>query len=209
LLDSVSKDDRFFVEGMLSRTRGLLGLIQDLLTIRRLEEANLPLLPSTFDLVELAQGVVYDMTPLAKEAGFRFEVEGESNTIQGDRQLISRVTENLLSNALKYHRPPKPICVKIYAEKGGVRVDVLDSGKGIPEKHQRLIFERFHQVMNAGATERQGTGLGLTFCRMALEAHQGKIWVESKDGQGTCFSFWLPQNHVEARAVPNSSESRV
>lgn len=201
LLDTVSPDDRPFVEGMLSRTRGLLGMIQDLLTVRKMQEAGVPLLPSRFDVLETAQEVARDLTPVAKELGLKIEVSGVPAPLRADRQLMVRVLENLLSNALKYHKQSAPIQVKVQPQPGGVQVSVLDKGKGIPEKYQKSIFERFQQVLAPGASERQGTGLGLTFCRMAVEAHGGRIWVDSKDGQGACFSFWVPdQPEKEATA---------
>jgi signal transduction histidine kinase len=192
LLDSVSSDDRPFVEGMISRTGGLLGMIQDLLTIRRMEEAGLPLLPSEFDLNELSREVSHHMEPVAREFGTRIEVLGGTTPVKADRQLISRILENLLSNAIKYHQSAQPVRIELSTTTEGTLLRVIDKGKGIPLEYQRSIFERFHQVLAPGSTARQGSGLGLTFCRMAIEAHRGKIWVDSKDGEGAAFSILIP-----------------
>lgn len=193
LLSTAHEEDRPFLEGMSVRARALLGMIDDLLTVRRMEENRLPLMPTSFDLFALAQEAADGLEPAARELGHAIVVEGEPVRVVADRQLMRRVLENLLGNALKYHRPPEPIRLVVRAEGEACQVEVIDRGPGIPIEYQQTIFERFRQVVDKGSGGRRGTGLGLTFCRMAVEAHQGRIWVESEEGKGACFSLQIPK----------------
>lgn len=202
LLDSVSQEDRPFMEGILSRAEALLGLIQDLLAIRKMEEAGIPLAPEPCRLLDKAREVTRHLEPLAREAGFSFAVAGEETTVMADPHLVARLIENLASNALKYHRGARPIRVELRSRDGGALLTVSDDGRGIPAALQQAIFERFRQIPDAQRTDRRGTGLGLSFCRMAAEAHGGRIWVESVEEKGATFSVWLPVSTQERAARP-------
>ncbi|MEI9893794.1 MAG: ATP-binding protein [Chthoniobacter sp.] len=106
-----------------------------------------------------------------------------------DRDLISRVLQNLLGNAFKFS-PSGTVKVHLKGEREGIHVEVIDQGPGIPVEHHERIFQKFGQV--EGLQQRVGTGLGLTFCRLAVEAHGGTIGVRSEVGKGSSFWFDLP-----------------
>lgn len=112
--------------------------------------------------------------------------------VLADRDKIDRVIMNLLDNALKYTPEGGQISVSVTQEREGfVKVSVSDDGPGIPPDERERIFERFAQVAN-GQSRQRGFGLGLTYCRLAVEGHGGTIWVEPGDGgRGSCFTFTL------------------
>jgi signal transduction histidine kinase len=108
-----------------------------------------------------------------------------------DADLVRRVVANLVTNAIKFSATDGEVRVALKSEGGLMRVEVIDNGRGIAPEQHRKIFEKFGQVEVKG-TPRIGTGLGLTFARMAIEAHGGQIGVESAVGQGSTFWFTLP-----------------
>jgi signal transduction histidine kinase len=108
-----------------------------------------------------------------------------------DEEKIERVLANLIGNAIKYTPGEGKITVTAEAQDDHIQVNVTDTGPGISPEDRKRIFERFAQV--EGSSSRQGFGLGLSFCRLAVEAHGGQIWVESGDDEiGSRFSFTLP-----------------
>ena len=107
-----------------------------------------------------------------------------------DFDLILRVMTNLLENAIKYTRTGGEIRVSAQKAKGVLDVSVRDSGSGIPPADRKRIFEKYARIHRKGKPK--GRGLGLAFCRLAVEAHGGRIWVESAEGEGSTFHFTLP-----------------
>jgi signal transduction histidine kinase len=107
-----------------------------------------------------------------------------------DVDMIRRVLINLLENAIKYTRSGDWIAVSAIQSEGKMVVTVQDSGPGISESDRERIFQKFTRLQREGRSK--GLGLGLAFCRLAVEAHGGKIWVESEQGKGSTFTFTLP-----------------
>jgi signal transduction histidine kinase len=101
---------------------------------------------------------------------------------------------NLLSNAVKFTTSGDNIRIAIVAEPAGIRVKVSDTGPGVPEQYHKKIFEKFGQVAMSKERMMYSTGLGLAFCKMAVEAHGGDIGIESEEGKGSTFWFFLPAN---------------
>ncbi|KIX14362.1 sensor histidine kinase [Dethiosulfatarculus sandiegensis] len=175
----------------------LLRMIMNLLEIDRLEEGRLTINPRQVEMGELAQGVVDKFKTLISLKGTDVKVLNEKEVfLKADPGLLERVIQNLLTNALNH--TPGEGGITLWSEpgedKGGV-FHIQDTGEGIPPKYHQHIFEKFRQ---AGDTNlpRTSTGLGLSFCRMAVEAHGGRIWFDSEEGKGTVFHFWLPQEPV-------------
>ncbi len=166
-------------------------LIDDLLTLSRLESHQMTLVYAPVDVLELV---------LSTTAGFRKQAEVKGLTISvvmpdglpkvsGDKDRIEQVVVNLLDNAIKY--TPSGGSVKVSAGKtdGFVRVDVADTGIGIPADDMPRIFERFYRVDKARSREMGGTGLGLAIVKHIIQAHNGSLNVESRPGKGSTFSF--------------------
>jgi signal transduction histidine kinase len=112
--------------------------------------------------------------------------------IRGDSTHLRRVFDNLVSNAFKFTLPGGSITLRLRAEGKDVRMEVMDSGEGIPEDKLNRIFERFYQVEGGSARRHKGTGLGLALVKEIVEAHRGSVTVKSELGQGTTFTILIP-----------------
>lgn len=165
-------------------------MISQMIDVSRMEAGSMPLERQPADLAELAQEMIEKHRPLAGGRTLVAEL-GENIDVDVDADLLRRVMGNLISNAIKFTPSGSAIRVTVRADAGGARVEVHDDGPGIPEDMHALIFEKFGQVRNAKA--HLGSGLGLTFCKMAVEAHGGAIGVRSVPGAGTTFWFSLPR----------------
>jgi PAS domain S-box-containing protein len=175
----------------------MLGMVNELLDIGKMESGQLPVHPEHVEAGALLREVVERLAPLAREAeiSVHVTVEDELPTLHVDRALMARVINNLLDNAIKF--TPDGGRIEMWARSDAeisseyVLVGVSDSGPGIPPEAQARLFKKFQQVIsNEG--RRTGTGLGLPFCKLAVEAHGGRIWAESKVGEGSTFTMVLP-----------------
>jgi len=181
---------------MIDRSLGRMqGLVDALLDIARLEEGKVALQLASLDVAALIEDVIAEEHPLAENLGVALENATTESLplVLADRNALQRTLVNLLDNALKF--TPKGGRVWVEAQSRGemVQVEVVDTGPGIPREEQSRIFEKFTQVRGRTG-RRRGFGLGLTFCRMVVEAHGGRIWVE--DGpqeKGSRFIFTMPQ----------------
>jgi signal transduction histidine kinase len=128
----------------------------------------------------------------SKDISIETDFSPEVPLIAGDAEKLRRVLVNLLSNAVKFTRPDGQIAVSVRHHAEGVLFSVRDSGKGISPENFELIFEKFSQAERRQSGDRASTGLGLTFCKMVVEAHGGRIWVESELEKGSEFLFIIP-----------------
>ena len=173
------------------------GMIDDLLNVGKFEAGELRLVLGPIYLPTLLADQLESHRSQAEKDGKTLTVRApaELPTVMADLALISRVVDNLLSNALKYTDIGGEIQIEAERRDNQIVVRVSDNGVGIPAEYQARIFEKFVQVTEPnGAPLRKGTGLGLAFCRLAVEAHGGKIKVESTPGYGSIFLFTLPLN---------------
>ena len=172
----------------------LLKMIMDLLDISKLEEEKMDLQWSGFDVTEVARETLKELRGVCEveKKTLVFENEDAPVQIHADRELIQRVIGNLLNNAIKYSPENTEIKVSIMPGQKETVVCVADQGHGIPPQYHERIFEKFAQLDAKKSGHKADRGLGLTFCKMAVEAHGGRIWVESADSTGSKFSFSLP-----------------
>jgi len=177
----------------------LMRMITNLLDISRMEEDRLVLNIAPVDSGRMIEEIGTRFRSLANlnNVSIGVEVTEDLPLLMADQRLIERVFINLVSNALDYTPESGRITIGAEFADGSFRFEVRDTGAGIaPELHEK-IFEKFSQGQQGPA--RTGSGLGLTFCRMAAEAHGGRIWVESEPGRGSSFIFILPQEKPELR----------
>jgi two-component system sensor histidine kinase/response regulator len=174
----------------------LFNMIQDLLDISKMEEGQLNLNLETLNILEILNTVAKEFEHPARAEDKEIVVAAPEDLPQvpGDRNLLYRTLSNLLINAIKHTTRRGTITVRGELENDSIRVQVEDTGQGIPPEYLETIFEKFGQVESR---QRSGTGLGLTFCKMAIESHGGKIWVESEEGKGSNFIFTLPLTRDE------------
>ncbi len=174
----------------------LLNLITTLLDISKMEEGKMVLNKSSFNMKDAIYSNVREFKVIATELGIHLEALLPDNTltVNADYELIQRVIYNLLSNAIRHTRKGGRVNISARVNKDakGLLTAVSDTGEGIPRQYWNTIFEKFAQVELSELGLKTDHGLGLTFCKMAVEAHGGKIWVESKVGKGSAFSFTLP-----------------
>lgn len=195
-LQMLSTSDATEVEELLSLARSesqhLLNLAANILDVRRMKEGHMPYEPAVIEsLTALAKESLADVSGGPRDRNFGFLVRPEADRVVGDPKLLRRVLANLLANAIKHTRRGGYIDFRAWKQEDGFVLSVRDDGEGIPEADQKRIFNAFEQSRHT-IHDRYDTGMGLTFCKLAVEKHGGKIWVESKVGRGSTFYFTLP-----------------
>lgn len=193
LLENVlGPEQRLLLETAQQSVRRMSGLVNTILDLHRLENGALPLERQAAALFPLVQQLCAFQTPLANERDIRLIncLPPDLPFLMIDEQVIGRVLQNLMDNSIKFTPPGGQISIEANLETCAplTTVIVRDTGPGIPpELHDRL-FQKF----STGRTPKRGSGLGLAFCRLAVEAHGGRIWAETDPTQGTAFLFTLP-----------------
>jgi signal transduction histidine kinase len=173
-------------------SRSLTEMVNSLLDISRMEAGQMPLHPADADLRHLAEEAAETMHLLAGAKDIRLAMQGPSVPLRADTDLIRRVFINLISNALKFTPKGGEVTITASASDGLARAEVHDTGTGIPEEYHERIFEKFGQIETGHQRHEHSSGLGLTFCRLAVVAHGGRIGVRSRLGEGSTFWFVLP-----------------
>jgi len=188
----VTPQQEEFIQRVKNSVHATTGLIDDLLKLGRVEVGSLDeLTPVNMKLV-----VVNAMTalqPLVQERGQTLHLgkTGNYRAVLGSRTQLSQLADNLLSNAIKYTQPGGKIRVTLSEEQNQLILRVADNGPGIPLEEQGHIFEKFYRASNVDK-ETQGTGLGLAIVKTIVDNHRGRIWVDSKAGEGSMFTVVLP-----------------
>lgn len=169
----------------------LAGLIEDLLDISRIEGGKLQLRQSEFNFDELVNEVI-ESVQLTTENHTLIKEGSVEKLVCADRERISQVLTNLLTNAIKYAPLAENILVKLSADAQSVTACVQDFGPGIPKEQQTAIFEPFYRAERPNQRNVAGLGLGLAISADLIKRHQGRLWVESEEGHGATFCFTLP-----------------
>ena len=180
----------------------LLGLINDVLDLSKIEAGQLVLELSDYSVQDIAQTVRSTLEPLAadKKLAFKVEVAPQLPPGRGDGRRLTQVLINLVGNAIKFTDAGE-VAIKAEANNGSFHVSVRDTGPGISAADQAKLFQEFQQADNAITKKKGGTGLGLAISKRIIEMHGGKIWIDSTVGQGSTFAFTLPvvvERQVEA-----------
>lgn len=174
------------------------ALATSFLDLARLESGRVQYHHLRFDLADLLAECVDVMRPAAEQAGVSLVLDvPKLLAVEADRDKIKQVVLNLVSNAIKYNRPNGRVVLQGRAEAGGVQLEVADTGLGIPEDDLPHLFQRFYRV-HQHESKAGGSGLGLVICQRIIQAHNGRIEVKSKLGEGTTFTIFLPQRKARA-----------
>jgi signal transduction histidine kinase len=207
VLDKVYGDTPEKMRGVLERIerngRHLLGLINDVLDLSKIEAGQLVLALDDYSLKNVVHTVFTAVEPLAKEKKLTFNVEVPPDLPPGfgDERRLTQVLLNLVGNAIKFTDNGE-VVIKASIADGSFDVAVHDTGPGISETDQAKLFQEFQQADNSITRKKGGTGLGLAISKRIIEMHGGRIWVESSPGNGSTFSFTVPTT-VEQQVRPS------
>jgi two-component system phosphate regulon sensor histidine kinase PhoR len=174
--------------------RRMQRLVEDLISLSRIEAERFTTPRDPLDLAELVEGSRSGWRSLAAEAAAELVVEAEPGlpAVAGDRSQILQLLDNLVSNAFRYGRRGRPVTVALRRERRMVRLTVADEGEGIPAEHIPRVTERFYRVDPSRSRSLGGTGLGLSIVKHIVERHRGRLNIESEVGIGTRFHVLLP-----------------
>jgi signal transduction histidine kinase len=189
---SIRLDCKEFVDMAAERTSVLIRFVRDLLYMSRLQLSN-EIRTSEFSIRESINKTLRHLENQAKEKSLRIsmDIDDSLDQITGLQLSIEELISNLVGNAIQYSDHDSEIYLRAKALKGNVQIEVQDYGPGVPVKEHEKIFEEFYRGSKTRTTT-EGTGLGLAISKKIVEAHKGKIWVESGEGKGSKFCFTLP-----------------
>jgi signal transduction histidine kinase/CheY-like chemotaxis protein/HAMP domain-containing protein len=204
---SVKNKER--LEVVLKSSKRLMGLINDILDLSKIEAGKMDIREEDFLLEELLEDVSNTISPLALERGLDFNLKRNCNTrfiVYTDRIRVTQVLINLLGNAIKFTQIGKIELTVSFNQDRMLLFSVSDTGIGISEENKKIIFEEFRQIDGTPSKKYSGTGLGLAISKKILDLLGGKIWVASIEGEGSVFSFMIPIKYQnEKRKISVSS----
>jgi heavy metal sensor kinase len=206
---AIPSEYRDVMGSMLEEVDRLTRLSESLLELSRADAGHVHLQRTDIALLTVAQEANSMVEVLAEEKGQTIDIEGDANIIvSADRLLLRQAIANLLDNAIKYSPTNSRISVQVQrGAENRAWLDITDQGPGIPVEHQSYVFDRFYRVDPARSRELGGVGLGLSITRWAVEAHDGEISLQSKEGHGATFRISLPlANYSSSIPTPGVSQ---
>lgn len=187
-----------FSKDIYKESQRLIALIDDIIKLSRLDENAVEPEKESVDLYELSAEVLDGLRPVADKQGIKLSLAGGPTTVNGVYALLSEMVYNLCDNAIKYNTPGGSVTVEVSeADSGEVSLAVKDTGIGIPQKHQKRVFERFYRVDKSHSKEIGGTGLGLSIVKHGAQHHGASVKLESEPGLGTKITLVFPAQKME------------
>ena len=194
------------IEDAVWGANAMAAIVDNLLELTRYQAHRLELHQEGVNIKELITGIVETASKKSEKHRFIADFADNIPQLAADRIRLVRITENLIDNAIKYSPDGGDVKVSVRREgRDRIIVSVADHGVGIPSEKLKMLFEPFQRLGATSTPAVQGTGLGLVVCRRLVEAHGGKIWVESEPGKGSTFSFSLPLGKPPAQQ-PKSTD---
>lgn len=195
MLSIIDNQKNYIIDNRLyNHTNNILNMVSDILDVQKLEKSKMKLNFDFFSINDIIYKVIEDVKFLANEKNITIYYSNEKKfQIKADKDIVERILQNLLTNAIKYTPVNEKIIISIITiNDKQIEISVKDNGQGIPLKFQKTIFDKFGQVEARKLGKARSTGLGLTFCKLAVEAHGEKINVISEEGKGATFGFSMP-----------------
>jgi signal transduction histidine kinase len=198
----LNPSQRDFLRIVKNNVTRLVHLVDELLDMSRVEAGEVRLRREEVDLVEMFYETSQSLHGQFNERNVTLHMDLQDNlpVVLADRQRLQQILINLVGNACKYTEPGGQVDIALYNGGDKLRVDVRDTGVGIPEDAKPHIFTPFYRAENPLRDEVGGTGLGLSITRKLVEMHGGEIWFESAEGKGSTFSFTLPLSSYQSTA---------
>lgn len=198
---TVSPKTHAYLEGIDEYNNRMAKLVNDLLTVNRIESNRLVLAPISFSLAELTKKIMKDNTPFANASNIALELQEKKNVppVYADEQHTRWAVENLISNAIRYSTPRTTIDILIEKKEPGVRFEITNHGVPIHAKESSHIFKKFYRAEASQRSHTDGSGLGLFIAKSVVEASGGAIGFDSKKSGDTTFWFTLPRAQTNAR----------
>ena len=190
----INDEQRQCLSDILSSGQHLLNLINDVLDLSKVEAGKVELRLENLNLVDIINNTIQTVTPILDDKRHKLKVSIEAGLpqIHADKNKLRQIFLNLLSNAIRFTPAGGKLGIEVSRQGDWCQVSVVDNGIGIMKEDQERIFEAFTQVENPPDKKRRGTGLGLALTKQFVEIIGGRIWVESKYGKGSKFTFTLP-----------------
>ena len=198
-VQTLPAEQRLYVDQAAKSAKEMIGIVSDILDASKLEGGQMKLRLADCDLAAAVKDTISGLAPLFGRREIRFSPPDRPALVRADCELVSRVLQNLLANALKFTPDVAHIELALEPADGSLRVSVRDDGPGIAPEHRSKIFEKFAQVGLPTGSPKHSTGIGLAFCKLAVEAHGGRIGVDG-EAAGSRFWFELPLNGPAAPA---------
>lgn len=190
------------------RSKQMLNMVYNILDVQKHEEARMNLDKTYFFVDQVVEDALVHVSFLADEKNVSLQPAIPSNArLYADPAVIERVMINLLTNAIKYTAPNTTIKLSVVQKDGLLRLNVTDQGPGVPEHLKEYVFSKFGTIVSRDSNLMKSTGIGLTFCKIAIEAHEGHISFDSEIGKGTTFWFVLPDQTEGELNQPTDNEN--
>lgn len=195
------EDVKVFAGRIYKEAQRLIRLVGDVIRISRLDEGGLPYQWEKLDIYSLTHDIFSTLHEAAEKQEVHMYMEGGSTVLDIVPTIMEEVLYNVCDNAVKYNRRGGEVFVRLKDGEDAVRVNVRDTGIGIPKEDQERIFERFYRVDKSHSREIGGTGLGLSIVKHGVKTLNGRLWLNSEPGQGTEIIMEFPKHHMEKEAA--------
>lgn len=195
----LNENQKRYLSRIQTNTIQLINMVNDMLTLSKLESSKMDIQLWEFDIAEVINEVATEVWVIAKDKNITLSVEVQSAIVFSDKSKIGQVLVNLIANACKFTPRDGSIKVVQTISLTDCTISIQDTGIGIKESDIPKLFSKFYQAQQHLQSRQQGTGLGLSICKLILSHLQGKIWVKSEVGKGSEFSFSIPLKYVEEK----------
>jgi len=196
-----AEDGKVLIQEAKNSTNTLASIVDNLLELSRYQANRLELCKSHVDVCQIARDVVQKLQSTTTMHQLNVDFPRGYPTVTVDPIRVERILFNLVENAIKYSPKGGEVRISVHEEDGNLVVCVSDHGPGISRDDQKKLFQSFEQLAITNRRAMQGVGLGLKVCRTLVEAHGGRIWVESEPGMGSSFFFTIPIKGATRRPV--------